>query len=226
MAKTMSLGRIPGAHAAGGTGRADMPNMGPRPWAAYPGSGGPNQMLKQPYGNGPQWRLNTITNPVVTPQQPQNLQRVFNGGVPFAQNPVGANSGLPIRGLLAGLGAHQEMISNPSTNKTFFTMGLGKVGRLGQGEAVATPLDAIQDPEMIKPCTEGFEFNGTFVSRADTWKARSWMLSAAGAAVGAYHGYHRNRKGLGAAAGWGIAGYFFAPIVIGVALVQGVGKAK
>ena len=87
--------------------------MGPEPWANYPGSGGPNQMLEQPYGNGPQWRTNFITNPVVTPQEPQNLQRVWNGGPPFTQNPVGANSGKPILGMMTGLGAHPGLV-NPS----------------------------------------------------------------------------------------------------------------
>jgi len=189
MSKVMSLGSLRGRAFPAGVGEA---GMGPRPWATYPGSGGPNQVLDEPYGSGPQWRTNYITNPVVSPQEPQNLQRVFNGGVPLEQPPVGASSGQPIRGAVLGaLGLGQ--VVNPATNRTSFTMGTGAL----------SPAQA-----------------------CEVHRARSFLLSATGTAVGVYHGYNRNRSSVGWGLAWGLLGWFFPVVITGVSLFQGPGKAK
>lgn len=49
-------------------------------------------------------------------------------------------------------------------------------------------------------------------------------LSIAGTALGAYHGYRRNRGSVGWAIGWALLGGMFPVITIPVALAQGFGK--
>lgn len=51
------------------------------------------------------------------------------------------------------------------------------------------------------------------------------MLSMAGAAAGAYHGYKRNGS-VGWAIGWAMLGSIFPLITGGVAVAQGFGKPK
>lgn len=51
------------------------------------------------------------------------------------------------------------------------------------------------------------------------------LLSTAGVAVGAYHGYKRNNS-IGWAIGWALLGGAFPFIAIPVAFAQGVGKRK
>ena len=46
------------------------------------------------------------------------------------------------------------------------------------------------------------------------------------AAIGGYHGYHRNKKSTGWAVAWGVAGTILPIITTGVTLFQGVGKPK
>lgn len=48
------------------------------------------------------------------------------------------------------------------------------------------------------------------------------VLAAAGMAVGAYHGYKRDRS-VGWAIGWGFLGGMFPYFVIPIALAQGIG---
>lgn len=49
------------------------------------------------------------------------------------------------------------------------------------------------------------------------------MLSTAGAALGAYHGYKRHNS-VGWAIGWGILGAMFPVITTAVAVAEGYGK--
>ena len=51
------------------------------------------------------------------------------------------------------------------------------------------------------------------------------LLTTAGVAVGAYHGYKRNNS-VGWAIGWALLGGAFPFITIPVALAQGIGKRK
>ena len=51
------------------------------------------------------------------------------------------------------------------------------------------------------------------------------VLSAAGMGIGLYHGYKRNCT-TGSSVLWGLLGAAFAPIVIPVALIQGLGKPR
>lgn len=225
MSKVMSLGNIRARSKPAGTGNP----MGPKPWAAYPASGGPNEMMEPPYGDGPQWRTNFITTPVSTPQEPQNPQRVFNGGVPFEQSPTGSSAGSPIYGMtLAGLGAARKVpgLVNPSNNRTSFTMGLGAspVDPTFRAQEVAYVM--ANEPENLDPCIQGYWVGGRFITNANMWRWDSMWLTAVGIAVGAYHGYHRNRRSLGWSFGWGLLGALFPVITTGVALVQGPGKSK
>lgn len=50
------------------------------------------------------------------------------------------------------------------------------------------------------------------------------VLSVAGAAIGAYHGYKRNGGSIGWAIGWSLLGGMFPVITVPVALAQGLGK--
>ena len=50
------------------------------------------------------------------------------------------------------------------------------------------------------------------------------LLSVAGAALSAYHGYKRNHESTGSAVGWGVLGGLFPVITVPVALAQGYGK--
>lgn len=50
------------------------------------------------------------------------------------------------------------------------------------------------------------------------------LLGLAGTALGAYHGYRRNRGSIGWAIGWGLLGGMFPVITVPVALAQGYGK--
>jgi hypothetical protein len=52
------------------------------------------------------------------------------------------------------------------------------------------------------------------------------VLSMAGAGLGAYHGYKRNRNSIGWAFGWSIFGGLMPIFAIPVAVAQGVGKPK
>jgi hypothetical protein len=73
---------LPAGSVAGGFQLGAAPGgMGPEPWASYPGSGGPNRVVADQNGPSPDWFRNTITQPVISPDVPQNRQRVFNGGI-------------------------------------------------------------------------------------------------------------------------------------------------
>lgn len=52
----------------------------------------------------------------------------------------------------------------------------------------------------------------------------AWVGSIAGTGIGAYHGYGRNGGSVGWAIGWALLGGLFWPIVIPLALAQGLGK--
>lgn len=52
------------------------------------------------------------------------------------------------------------------------------------------------------------------------------LLSVAGAALAAYHGYKRNHESTGSAVGWGVLGALFPVITVPVALAQGYGEPK
>lgn len=225
MSKVMSLGNVRARSRPAGTGNP----MGPKPWASYPGSGGPNEMMEPPYGDGPQWRTNFITTPVSTPQEPQNPQRVWNGGVPFPgqQSPTGASSGQPIIGMaVAGLGATRRVrgLVDPTNNRSSFTMGLGALSPQERSQAVTYAMQ--NQPEVLDACVQGYTVGGRYFSVADMWRWDSMWLTALGTAVGAYHGYHRNKKSVGWGIGWGLLGSLFPVITTGVALVQGPGKSK
>jgi hypothetical protein len=51
----------------------------------------------------------------------------------------------------------------------------------------------------------------------------AWALSIAGMGLGAYHGYHRNRRSTGWAVWWGLMGGLFPIITTVVSMVQGYG---
>lgn len=53
----------------------------------------------------------------------------------------------------------------------------------------------------------------------------AWTVaSIAGGALGAYHGYKRNRGSIGWAIGWALLGSIFPVITLPVSLAQGFGK--
>jgi hypothetical protein len=52
------------------------------------------------------------------------------------------------------------------------------------------------------------------------------LLSFAGMAVGAYHGYKRNRGSIGWTIGWALFGSALPIIALPVAYAQGIGKEK
>jgi hypothetical protein len=52
------------------------------------------------------------------------------------------------------------------------------------------------------------------------------VLSTAGVAMGAYHGYKRNHDSIGAALGWAFLGGLFPFITIPVSLAQGFGERR
>lgn len=81
------------------------------------------------------------------------------------------------------------------------------LGRLGE-DVLATP-----DPEVVVVEEER--------SGLDFWG----ILSVAGAAAGAYHGYRRNRS-IGWALVWALCGSIAPVITVPVALAQGYGKKK
>lgn len=65
---------------------------------------------------------------------------------------------------------------------------------------------------------------GQAAPEADSvWPTVVGVASTAGVALGAYHGYMRNRS-IGWAIGWGLLGGMFPFITIPVSLAQGFGK--
>lgn len=116
---------LPAGGARGSFGLAAAPEgMGPLPWAGYPGSGGPNHVVTDVNGPSPEWFRNTITQPVISPDDPQNRQRVFNGGI---YDPSWAPwAGKPIRGYeMAGLG---NLVRPWAGGSSSFTMGVRGLG--------------------------------------------------------------------------------------------------
>lgn len=70
-----------------------------------------------------------------------------------------------------------------------------------------------------------YGYKGTTPSAAtQTIAIVSWVGAITGTALGAYHGYGRNRKSVGWAIGWGLLGGAFWPLVIPIMLFQGLGK--
>lgn len=65
--------------------------------------------------------------------------------------------------------------------------------------------------------------DGGLTSSDQSLIAAAEVLSLAGTAVGAYHGFKRNNS-VGWAIGWAILGGLFPIIVIPVAFAQGIGK--
>lgn len=110
---------LPAGTLAGGLGAAPE-GMGPQPWASYPGSGGPNRVVTDPDAASPDWLRNTITMPVISPDDPQNRQRVFNGGI---YDPSwDPRAGQAIRGYsIAGVG---NLVRPWAGSSSSFTMGL------------------------------------------------------------------------------------------------------
>lgn len=96
--------------------------MGPEPWAGYPGTGGPNQVVTDIAAPSPEWFRNTITMPVISPSEPQSRQRVFNGGL--FEPEWTPRAGKPIRGY-AGLG---NLVRPWAGDSNSFTMGTRGVG--------------------------------------------------------------------------------------------------
>jgi hypothetical protein len=86
--------------------------------------------------------------------------------------------------------------------------------RYASAAAQTTPLGVSRDVRVGAPQT----------TTADSSLPAWWeMLSIAGGAVGAYHGWKRDES-IGWAIGWGVLGVLFPVIVIPVALAQGIGK--
>lgn len=67
-----------------------------------------------------------------------------------------------------------------------------------------------------------YAVNGLGAFDSSLWS----LLSIAGGAAGAYHGYKRNRESIGWAIGWGLLGSMFPVITVPIAVAQGFGKAK
>lgn len=218
MSNVMMLGRLGEALPAGR-------GMGPKPWATYPGSGGPNETLAAG-GIYPELRQNWISSPVSNPNTP-NPQRIWNGGQDLSERQV--SSGLPIRGfLLSGLAATpRRLLVNPSRgNKTSFTMGVLGLGALTQEETTASLAETVANrPDDLQPCLQ--RVGGTDgMTYAQLWQGRAVTLHVLGAVLGGYHGYKRNKKAIGWTALWAGAGFMFPVITTGLALVQGIGKGK
>jgi hypothetical protein len=66
---------------------------------------------------------------------------------------------------------------------------------------------------------------GTAIVATSAFMIGYYLLSAAGTAVGAYHGWKRDES-VGWAIGWALLGGIAPFIVIPVALAQGMGKKK
>jgi hypothetical protein len=101
--------------------------MGPQPWASYPGSG--DQVSSALDAPSPDWLRNTITQPVISPDDPQNRQLVFNSGL---YNPTWTpRQGLSIRDYgIAGLG---QLVTPWEGPRNDFTMGVHGVRGLRGG---------------------------------------------------------------------------------------------
>lgn len=223
---------LPAGSVSGGfTLGALPPGMGPQPWASYPGSGGPNQTVEAPYPD-PEFRRNVITMPIISPDDPQNRQRAFNGG--FMSGASAASSalawdpragmairGYDVAGLGAGLGLAGGLVTPWQGNKTSFTMGVGRsLGKLGQ---LARPWKL----GRLRALGGGLGLGAGSSSDTVTYVvgAEAGLYHLLGAVVGGAHGYARN-KHVGWAAMWTAFGFFFPLFTTGVAVVQGIGKSK
>jgi hypothetical protein len=92
------------------------------------------------------------------------------------------------------------------------------IGPRGREHVHAVHCGPGEEPKLNllgKSLGEGFGGFGTL------W----WILSAAGTALGAYHGYKRNNS-VGWAIGWSILGGLFPVITIPVSFAQGFAKPK
>lgn len=230
--------------------------LGAIPAGGYPGSGGPIPApYTEPYGRGPEWLTNYITNPVVNPELAQNRMRVWNKEA--SNMPVGFSSGQPVHGsVLGGLGSLALTLLAPSplvvspNNRPSFPGGFprfaglgcgcgcngkpggcgGGVRGLGAGE-VFTESEVFDDPSSVPivpappPRPAVVDINA--VQAAELRSRIGWFTaSAVGAVVGAYHGYNRNRRSTGWGIAWAMLGATFPLITTGVAAVQGFGKPK
>lgn len=228
MGNIMQLGSLPNILPAG-TNLGATPvlaipaGMGPPPWANYPGWGGPNIQATE----RPDLRINNITTPVVTPQEPQNRVKVFNGGAWYGprQEPFGRRiRGYAIAGL--GLALVRPWSGGASTSFTMGTRGgLGRLGALVPSSRVT--LDELLDarPQDLDPCLNRVNVGTTSISYADIWQGYGTLLHLTGAVVSGVHGYQRN-KSLGWGLAWGAFGFVAPLITLGVAVVQGLGKPK
>ncbi len=125
--RALPAGSVAGA---GGFGLGALPpGMGPEPWAAYPGSGGPNAVYTDLNAPSPDWLRNSITMPVISPADPQNRQLVFNSGL---YNPTWTpRQGSEIRDYaISGLG---QLVTPWEGSRSDFTMGVRGLNGLRGG---------------------------------------------------------------------------------------------
>lgn len=77
---------------------------------------------------------------------------------------------------------------------------------------------------LSQPQTSDSQLSGGSLDTLKEWVSSAYpVLSAAGVAAGAYHGYKRNNS-VGWAVGWALLGGMFPFITIPVSLAQGFGK--
>lgn len=194
--RALPAGTLGGTGGFQGLGAAPE-GMGPLPWASYPGSGGPNRVVTDVGGASPQWLRNTITMPVISPDDPQNRQRVFNGGL-FDPS-WDPRTGQAIRGYsIAGLGNLVRPWEGSASSFTMGTRGLGKTLRGG--------LSALS-----------WDVGG--------WRIAPGPVNLLGGLLLGVHGYARN-KNVGWGLGWALAGFAFPFFTGAIAVVQGLGKSK
>lgn len=191
---------LPAGSVAGGFTLGALPGgMGPQPWASYPGSGGPNRVVTDPDAPSPEWLRNSVTQPVISPDDPQNRQKVFNWGLYNPTFDPRFGSSIPGYGT-AGLGA---LVRPWDGSASSFTMGV----RGAQTRRLSGAL------------------RGCFATPVTWYSLAPTKYNILGAAVAGVHGYARNRK-VGWALMWGAFGYLFPLFTNTIAIVQGLGKSK
>lgn len=130
----------------------------------------------------------------------------------------GANIMRVERNSLAGCRSCGEAARSPSVlGRVLSLRGLGGLGGLGS-VIRATQVVGTRGLGALGQADED-----TVASRV-TYRPIYAVLGLAGTALGAYHGYRRNRGSIGWAIGWGLLGGMFPVITVPVAFAQGYGK--
>lgn len=130
----------------------------------------------------------------------------------------GANIMRVERNSLAGCRSCGEAARSPSVlGRVLSLRGLGGLGGLGS-VIRATQVVGTRGLGALGQADED-----TVASRV-AYRPIYAVLGLAGTALGAYHGYRRNRGSIGWAIGWGLLGGMFPVITVPVAFAQGYGK--